>query len=87
MANGFFQDSDGDKSNSRLGFYLILFGIFSIAYISVFTGKDIGSNVSILLTIFSSSAAGACKIKDAVEWYASKKKGLEDNAVENNNNS
>lgn len=73
MANGFFQDSDGDKSNSRLGFYIIIFGIFSLAYISVFTGRDIGSNVSNLLTIFGSTAAGACKIKDAVEWYSTKK--------------
>lgn len=81
MIKGFFQDSDGDNSNSRLGFYLIVFGVFSIAYISVFTGKDLGTNVSNVLIFFGSSAAGVCKIKDAVEWYSSKKKEVKNDNI------
>jgi hypothetical protein len=67
---GLFSDVEGDISSTRIFEALIIATVIIIAFISVFTGRDIGSNVANMLQFIISFAVIGCEGKKAIEYIA-----------------
>ncbi|GMO58825.1 MAG: hypothetical protein Ta2D_08520 [Rickettsiales bacterium] len=65
-----FTDVEGDTSTTRIFECCIIITIILLSFVSVITGKDIGSNISNMLTYI----ALGCEAKKATEYVSVRKK-------------
>lgn len=67
-----FTDVTGDISSTRIFEAGIIITVITISFISVITGKDLGSNTANMLQFITSFVVLGCEGKKAVEYLTDK---------------
>jgi hypothetical protein len=67
-----FTDIAGDLSSTRIFEGLIIITVIVISFLSVITGKDLGTNTANMLQFITSFVVLGCEGKKAVEYMTDK---------------
>lgn len=68
-----FEDVEGETSSTRVFEACIVATAIIVSFISVFTGKDLGSNVADMLQFITTFIVGSCEAKKGFEYYTKMK--------------